>query len=346
MRVDSFDFDLPAELIAHEPVSPRDSSRLLEISGENNFSDRNFVDILSLLQPKDLLVFNNTKVIPARISGSRRGAKVEITLHKNLGTGKWRAFAKPARKLNAGDIFFVAEDFQAEILQKLENGEIELQFAVAGVELDNKLLKYGSMPLPPYIKRKNSAANSDNQTYQTVYAKEAGAVAAPTAGLHFTQVLLDKISHMGVEMCFVTLHVGAGTFLPVKCDDTSDHIMHSENFVISESAAASINKTRANGGRIIAVGTTSLRALESSADISGIVKPGNSDTNLFIVPGYKFKVVDLLLTNFHLPRSTLFMLVSAFSGLRTMQNAYKHAISKKYRFFSYGDACLLHKEKI
>ena len=345
MRVSEFDFELPGHLIAQAPVNPRDSAKLLEVTNSslNDLSIRNLPD---LLQPGDLLVLNNTKVIQARLFGKRNDAGVEITLHKFRPDGTWLAFAKPARKLKSGDIFRISADFFAHVIGKGENGEVELKFNLAGDEFEVAIERFGVMPLPPYISRKSGAKSEDKETYQTIFAKESGAVAAPTAGLHFTDSLFEKLEKRGIKKCFVTLHVGAGTFLPVKVDDTKDHKMHSEWFCIDEETVTKINETKKSGGRIIAVGTTSLRTLETMTDHNGIVHSGNQETNIFITPGHKFRIVDLLLTNFHLPRSTLFMLVSAFAGLETMHNAYKHAIESGYRFYSYGDACLLHRNDV
>ncbi|MDA0782680.1 MAG: tRNA preQ1(34) S-adenosylmethionine ribosyltransferase-isomerase QueA [Rickettsiales bacterium] len=340
MLVSDFNFDLPKELIADKPKFPRDTSRLLVV--DNQLTDKTFSDIIDLLNPDDVLVFNDTKVIPARLFGNRAGAKVEVTLHKNEADGVWKVFAKPAKKLKTADIFYVADDFYATVLDKNE-GEVTLKFSTNGEEFFDKLNKYGQMPLPPYIDRKDGTLNSDIKDYQTVYAKNKGAVAAPTAGLHFTDELLRKIDEKGVKRVFTTLHVGAGTFLPVKVDDTKDHKMHSEFGIVTKDAANAINESRKSGGRVICVGTTSLRILESVADDEGNLSEFEGETDIFITPGYKFKIADCLLTNFHIPKSTLFMLVSAFSGLERMQDAYRHAISQNYRFYSYGDACFLNR---
>jgi len=283
-------------------------------------------------------VFNDTRVIPARLFGRRGEAKIEILLHKNMGNGQWSCFAKPAKKLKSSDEVSFADDFSASVVEKQPDGQVVLQF---GDDLHEKLAKYGHMPLPPYIKRDDNAA--DKERYQTVYAREEGSVAAPTAGLHFTPALLAAIDIAGAKRAHVTLHVGGGTFLPVKADDTNEHVMHSEYAEISKETADAINTAKKAGGRVIAVGTTSLRTLESAADDNGVVHPFARETNIFITPGYKFKAVDMLLTNFHLPKSTLFMLVSAFCGLENMKTAYEEAVSKNYRFYSYGDACLLYR---
>jgi len=357
MKVDLFDFELPAECIAQAPAEPRDSARLLHVPTSGPFADLGIRELPGLLQPGDLMVFNDTRVVPARLRGTRRQrlhgggqvAKIEMTLHKRVSDDTWHAFARPARKLLKGDPVRFADDFACVVSGKLEDGEIVVRFDRSGTDLDAALEKYGEMPLPPYIKRSADADPEllarDRERYQTVYAAEKGAVAAPTAGLHFTPELLAAIDAMGVKRTFVTLHVGAGTFLPVKADDTDDHVMHSEWGTVSAETAEAIARTRASGGRIIAVGTTSLRLLESAAARDGRVAPFSGETDIFITPGYRFRAVDRLLTNFHLPRSTLFMLVSAFAGLDRMRDAYAHAISTGYRFYSYGDACLLDRLK-
>jgi len=341
MRVDAFDFDLPRALIADRPVTPRDAARLLEV-GET-LRDGMVRDLPGRLRPGDILVFNDTRVIPARLAGKRGTANVEATLHKRVAEDRWRAFARPARKLRPGDAIEFAPGFSAEVLAKGEAGEVELRFDRSGPALMEALQRWGRVPLPPYIKR--PADERDQVDYQTVFAREDGAVAAPTAGLHFTPELLAALDARGVLRTTVTLHVGAGTFLPVKVEDTRDHVMHAEIGEIGAAAAEAINRTRAAGGRVVAVGTTSLRLLETVADDSGRLSPFSGETTLFVTPGYRFKIVDLLLTNFHLPRSTLFMLVSAFAGLERMQAAYAHAKEKAYRFYSYGDCCLLHRER-
>lgn len=339
MQTSLFDFSLPDDRIATSPVEPRDSAKLLHIT--KALSDRIIRDLPALLTPGDLLVFNDTRVIPARLSGKRGIAGVELTLLKSQG-GQWTAFAKPAKKLKVGDTVNFAADFSAEVLAKNE-GEVTLRFNLSGAAFDTALATHGTMPLPPYIASKRAPDTTDNARYQTIYAANPGAVAAPTAGLHFTPQLFQALDARGVERAFVTLHVGAGTFLPVKVEDTREHKMHSEWYSISTETAEAIARTKARGGRVIAVGTTSLRTLESAADGTGRVGAGAADTEIFITPGYRFKCVDLLLTNFHLPKSTLFMLVSAFAGTETMKRAYNHAIGHGYRFYSYGDACLLEK---
>jgi S-adenosylmethionine:tRNA ribosyltransferase-isomerase len=339
VRTDAFDFDLPPELIAAHPARPRDSARLLDI-GED-LVDRRIVDLPTLLDAGDVLVLNDTKVMPARLLGTRGAAKVEVTLHKRHGEGVWHAFARPAKRLKQGDRLVYSEVFAATVVEHLPEGEVVLDFGCRDDELIAALHRHGLVPLPPYIKR-TEPDPADRTDYQTVFAAKDGAVAAPTAGLHFTPALLRSIEAKGVEIVRVTLHVGAGTFLPVKADDTRDHRMHAEYGEISSAAAAAIDRRRASG-RIVAVGSTSLRLLESAASHDGTVRSFAGETTLFVVPGYRFKVVDRLLTNFHLPRSTLFMLVSAFAGLERMKAAYAHAIAAGYRFYSYGDACFLRR---
>lgn len=343
MRVDLFDFDLPKECIATRPVDPRDSARLLVVAADGECEDHTVHNLPDQLRAGDVLVFNNTRVIPARLRGKRGEASIEVLLHKQETSDSWCVFARPARKLKQGDRLNFAPDFHAEVMQVGEEGERLLRFNASGAELFAQLEQYGEMPLPPYIAREQGADAQDSNDYQTVYAKEQGAVAAPTAGLHFTPELLQRLQERGIGQVFITLHVGAGTFLPVKAEDTDDHRMHSEYGVISPEDAAAINAARAAGGRIVAVGTTSLRLLESAVTADGHIQPWEGETDIFITPGYGFKAVDILMTNFHLPKSTLFMLVSAFSGLETMQAAYAHAIGAGYRFYSYGDGCLLFK---
>jgi S-adenosylmethionine:tRNA ribosyltransferase-isomerase len=343
MNVDAFDFELPRALIAERPARPRDSARLLQV-GAAGMADHGMADLPVLLRAGDLLVFNDTRVIPARLSGRRGTAKVEVTLHQRLGAGRWAAFARPAKKLSPGQTIDFAPGFSACVAAKGEGGEVILDFDRAGDQLRAALETFGRLPLPPYI-RKGEADERDRDDYQTLFAREDGAVAAPTAGLHFTPDLTAALDAAGVGRVAVTLHVGAGTFLPVTASDTDDHRMHAESGLISPAAAARINTVRANGGRVVAVGTTALRLLESAADPDGIVRPFDAATAIFITPGYRFRAVDLLITNFHLPRSTLFMLVSAFCGLERMRAAYTHAIAAGYRFYSYGDACLLDPQR-
>jgi S-adenosylmethionine:tRNA ribosyltransferase-isomerase len=342
MRVDAFDFDLPRELIAERPASPRDSARLLHVEGDR-LEDLDVRALPGLLRPGDIMVFNDTRVIPARLFGRRGTAGVEVTLHLRTGLDTWKAFARPAKKLKEGDTIAFAEGFAAEVAAKGEAGEVSLRFDRGGDALMTALEQFGRLPLPPYIRR-GEADRQDIADYQTVFAREKGAVAAPTAGLHFTPELLAAITARGVLRATVTLHVGAGTFLPVKVDDTLDHRMHAERGVVTAVTADAINRARQAGGRVVAVGTTALRLLESAAGADGLVRPFDDATDIFITPGYRFRAVDLLMTNFHLPRSTLFMLVAAFSGLDRMKAAYEHAKAAGYRFYSYGDACLLHPE--
>jgi S-adenosylmethionine:tRNA ribosyltransferase-isomerase len=351
MRVDLFDFELPEELIALRPARPRDSARLLLVPAEGAFEDRSVRDAPGLFRPGDLLVFNDTRVIPARLRGvrEREGSlvDVEVTLLERLSPRGWSVLARPGKRLKAGDrISFSRPNagpvlLSAEVESKTDEGQVLLQFDVGGPGFDAVLAEIGMMPLPPYIAGKREEDAQDRLDYQTVYAARDGAIAAPTAGLHFTDQLLGALEHAGVESARVTLHVGAGTFLPVKADDTEAHAMHSEWREIPLATADAINRAKAEGRRVIAIGTTALRSLESAADESGHVSAITGGTDIFITPGYRFRVVDGLWTNFHLPRSTLFMLVSAFAGLERMQAAYAHAIANGYRFYSYGDAGLL-----
>ncbi len=342
MKVDAFDFYLPREMIAARPAVPRDAARLLEVRADG-FGDWRFGDLPRLLRPGDLLVFNDTRVIPARLRGRRGAAAVEVTLHQRVDDGCWEAFARPARKLRVGDRVDFGDGFAAEVVGRGEGGEVRLRFDLEADGLREALARHGAAPLPPYIPRPEGPDARDARDYQTVYARRDGAVAAPTAGLHFTTELLAALGERGARSAFVTLHVGAGTFLPVKVADTRDHRMHAEAGRIDAAAAEAVNATRAAGGRVVAVGTTSLRLLETAADDDGQVAPFAGETALFIVPGYRFTAVDVLLTNFHLPRSTLFMLVCAFAGLERMRAAYAHAMEAGYRFYSYGDGSLLHQ---
>ena len=339
-----FDFDLPLERIAQTAIEPRDHARLLHVMGQG-LVDRHVYDLPDLLRSGDLLVMNNTKVIPARLYGMRGEVRVEILLHKKHAPSEWLAFARPGKRLKLGDKILFSKDFIAKVLAKHEGGEILIRFNVADENLLAMLEQYGEPPLPPYIHREAGTAKKDQGRYQTVYAAREGAVAAPTAGLHFTPELFKRLEAKGVELATVTLHVGAGTFLPVKVDRIADHQMHAEWGEITATTAAQINKAKQEGRRIVAVGTTSLRLLESAADDQGVVHPFSKDTAIFIYPGYRFKVVDVLMTNFHLPKSTLFMLVSAFAGLERMRAAYEYAIANNYRFYSYGDTTLLEKAK-
>jgi S-adenosylmethionine:tRNA ribosyltransferase-isomerase len=307
----------------------------------DGLEDRRIADLPKLLRRGDLLVFNDTKVIPVRLVGRRDKATVEVTLHRDLGQGVWLAFAKGASRLKPGDKLVFAEDFSAEVTGKTPAGEVALHFGLIGAAFGAALDRHGTMPLPPYIKRARGGDPRDLRDYQTIFAKKEGAVAAPTAGLHFTAPLMGALTTAGIEHLTVTLHVGAGTFLPVKVEEVGDHVMHGETGFLEPAAADRLNRARAEGGRIVAVGTTSLRLLETAADEDGRFRPFAGETALFITPGYRFKAIDVLITNFHLPRSTLFMLVAAFAGLERMKRAYAHAIRERYRFFSYGDACLL-----
>ena len=353
MRTDLFDFELPSEHIALRPASPRDSARMLVVQGDGVLRDTHVFDLPKWLEPGDQLVVNDTKVIQAQLSGRRIGRatepKIEATLIKRIDGSRWQALVKPARKLAVGDgLRFGNEgrvcllgNLDAEVEGKGEEGEVTLSFAFHGPVLDQAIADLGSPPLPPYIAGKRAPDDRDVEDYQTMFATEEGAVAAPTAGLHFTPALEQALHDHGVGLQRLTLHVGAGTFLPVKTDDTAGHKMHSEWGSLSAATAAALNEARAKGGRIVAVGTTSLRLLESAAHDDGTIAPFEGETAIFITPGYRFRAVDVLMTNFHLPRSTLFMLVSAFSGLDAMKHAYAHAIAAGYRFYSYGDACLL-----
>ena len=357
MRVDLFDFDLPEQRIALRPASPRDSARLAVVRPDEGVCDRIVRDLPSLLRAGDVLVFNDTKVLPAQLKGIRRRgeqvAQVEATLHMRTAPDRWLAFMRPAKRVQAGDRIHFGHDgnscflgqLDATVLEKGEAGEVLLGFDVSGPFLDEALHSVGHIPLPPYIASKRDDDERDLQDYQTIYAREEGAVAAPTAGLHFTPELFAALDAAGIERRFVTLHVGAGTFLPVKADDTENHKMHSETGTVTASVAAALNAARERGGRIVAVGTTSLRLLESAAGEDGRINAWSGPTDIFITPGYRFRAVDMLMTNFHLPRSTLFMLVSAFSGLETMRAAYAHAIETGYRFYSYGDSSLLFRKE-
>lgn len=350
MLVSEFDFELPKERIADRPADPRESAKLLHVTAPDMLEDLHIADLPDVFRPSDLLVFNDTKVIPARLFGKRGDASVEATLFKSVGLTTWEALVKNARRLHSGDVvsFYPplkpeAEPLQAKVVGRGESGTVILEFLIEPSTLFAALEQYGVMPLPPYIHRKQTEYGEDKANYQTVYAENPGAVAAPTAGLHFTKELLQKIADRGIESVKVTLHVGGGTFLPVKVDDTADHVMHAEYGVISPETADIINAARKNGRRIVSIGTTALRLLESAADDDRVIHPFHQETSIFITPGYRFKGIDALFTNFHLPCSTLFMLVCAFCGTECMKNAYKHAIESEYRFFSYGDACFLEK---
>jgi S-adenosylmethionine:tRNA ribosyltransferase-isomerase len=358
MQLSDFDFNLPDKNIALRPAEPRDSARMLVVKPDQDqtLTDKHINDLLIYLRAGDVMVFNDTRVIPARLNGIRHRAeiqaKIEITLHKRTAANRWIAFAKPGKRLTVEDrIHFCSAnsstahlELRATVMEKYESGDVLLEFDVSGPELDSAIAALGSIPLPPYIAYKRPSDSQDLVDYQTVYATQEGAVAAPTAGLHFTRQLLAKIDALGVRRLFVTLHVGAGTFLPVKVDDLADHKMHSEWGSVSAETAAAINTAKSNGGRLICVGTTSLRLIESATHSDGIVHPFHDDTAIFITPGYRFKAVDVLMTNFHLPKSTLFMLVSAFAGQTHMRAAYEYAIETGYRFYSYGDSSLLFRQ--
>ena len=359
MRVDLFDFDLPQERIALRPMEPREAGKLLVVRPDEEpfLHDACIADLPNHLRPGDALVVNDARVIPARLRGMRRRddsvARIEATLHQRTADNRWLAFARPAKKLKIGDRVRFGDDrdsvacllgaLDAQVVGKGEEGEVELAFDLAGVFLDEAIARVGRMPLPPYIASRRAEDERDAADYQTMFAKVPGAVAAPTAGFHFTPALAERIAARGASLHRVTLHVGAGTFLPVKAEDTAQHVMHAERAELDAPTASALNAARRSGARIVSVGTTSLRVLESAADEDGWLRPMNAPTRLFVTPGYRFRAVDALLTNFHLPRSTLFMLVSAFCGLETMKRAYAHAIERDYRFYSYGDACLLHR---
>jgi S-adenosylmethionine:tRNA ribosyltransferase-isomerase len=355
MRVDLFDFELAESAIALRPAKPKNGAKLLVVEADTSvFHNETIAQLPNLLKAGDALVVNNTRVIPTKLTGlrtSRPGAqpRIHANLHARDTSDSWRAFVRPARKLETGDIInfgkanstCFAGELIAQVSAQGDRGEITLQFEISGSILDDAINVLGEMPLPPYISGKRPVDESDRQDYQTTFAKVDGAIAAPTAGLHFDQHLIQQLKDKGIALYSVTLHVGAGTFLPVRSDDTKDHVMHAEWGQIDEETCNALNEVKARGGRIVCVGTTSLRVLESAANDQGNIMPFSDTTDIFITPGYRFKTVDVLLTNFHLPRSTLFMLVSAFSGLECMQQAYAHAIAHNYRFYSYGDACLL-----
>jgi S-adenosylmethionine:tRNA ribosyltransferase-isomerase len=355
VRVDAFDYHLPEELIALRPARPRDAARLLVVDpgAREPFADKSILDLPDLLEPGDALVFNDTRVIPAELHGVRtRGAdsaRISVTLIERLAPDRWQALARPAKRLKPGDRIIFGEGsnvcllgaLEATVEARGEDGAVTLAFDVAGPALDQAFAALGSMPLPPYIASRRAPDEQDRSDYQTMFAREDGAVAAPTAGLHFTHRLMQALDAHGVSRHFVTLHVGPGTFLPVRAEDTQDHFMHAESGTVSAETVLALNEVKTRGGKIVAVGTTSLRLLESATDEQGRLHAFAGATDIFITPGYRFRFLDRLLTNFHLPRSTLFMLVAAFSGLDTMQRAYAHAVAARYRFYSYGDACLL-----
>jgi S-adenosylmethionine:tRNA ribosyltransferase-isomerase len=355
MRTELFDFELPPERIALRPVAPRDAARLLVVrpGAAPELEDRGVADLPDLLRPGDQLVINETKVIPARLYGRRIGrgpeTGIEATLHQRVDGARWRAFVKPAKRLAAGDVIRFGDEgrvcflgqLDATVEEKGEGGEVTLAFTFHGPILDQAIAERGDMPLPPYIAGRRPADEQDRTDYQTVFAREEGSVAAPTAGLHFSDALLARLAARDIGLHRVMLHVGAGTFLPVKAEDTADHHMHAEWGKVGEDTAAALNDARRQGGRVVAVGSTSLRLLESAASDAGRIGTFAGETAIFITPGYRFRAVDVMMTNFHLPRSTLFMLIAAFAGLDRMKRAYAHAIAAGYRFYSYGDASLL-----
>jgi len=355
LRTDLFDFELPEELIALRPAQPRDAARLLVIEpgAQAQLADKRMTDLPNLLASGDALVFNDTRVIPAALKGVRaRGettAQISATLIERLDDHRWQALARPAKRLEPGDRIQFGENGKACALGCLDatveakgaDGEVTLAFELSGPALHDAIEAQGAMPLPPYIAARRAADDQDRSDYQTTFAREEGAVAAPTAGLHFTDALMQELEARGNSCQFVTLHVGPGTFLPVRAEDTEEHKMHAEYGVVSNEVAFALNAIKSRGNKIVAVGTTALRLLESASDEFGTLKPFAGETDIFITPGYRFRFVDRLVTNFHLPRSTLFMLVAAFSGLDTMKQAYAHAVRERYRFYSYGDACLL-----
>ena len=339
MRVDFFDFDLPEHFIAKEPMKKRDEAKLLLVPELVNKKVKDLVDVLP---DNAVMVFNDTKVIPARLYGICNNRKFEVMLHKNINFDTWLAFIRNSKKLNIGDVIVFTNDFNCKVLSKQGESGVEVQFNLGGGDLFIMLNEIGELPLPPYLKRE--ATKEDEEAYQTIYAKEEGAVAAPTAGLHFTDDLLNKLKNKGIELLFLTLHVGAGTFQPVKVEDTKDHKMHAEFGIITKEVADKINNAKKQNRKIVAVGTTSLRLLESAVDDDGMIHPFEGETDIFITPPYDFKSVDYLMTNFHLPKSTLFMLVSAFAGIDEMKKAYQFAKDNDYRFYSYGDASLLKRK--
>jgi len=340
LTLSDFGYDLPASHIATEPAKPRDAAKLLHVRGDR-LGDHRVSDLPGLLRPGDLLVVNDTRVIPAQLAGTRGAARIGITLDKPAADGSWRALIRNAKRLKPGDTISIADDFWADVMAIHPDGSANLRFNLEGEAFLAALQRSGALALPPYIARPQGITPQDATDYQTMFAQHPGAVAAPTAGLHFTPALLRALAARGVGITKVTLHVGAGTFLPVRTEKLSEHVMHAERGIVSQAAADAINAAREHGGRIIAVGTTALRLIESAADVSGQVFPFAAETDIFILPGYRFRVTDLLFTNFHLPHSTLLMLVSAFAGMETIRHAYAHAIGAKYRFYSYGDACLL-----
>lgn len=350
MQLSEFDFDLPEDLIALRPAVPRDAARLLVSRPHEALEDALVSSLPHYLRAGDVLVFNDTRTLPASLKATRaqRGpvggpVSVDINLHQRLDGETWKAFVRPAKRVAQGDVLTIHEELTAEVVGLGQSGEVHLAFSKAGAHLDQAIARYGSMPLPPYIARKRAVDAQDAQDYQTVYGRAEGSVATPTAGLHFTPNLLKALDSAGIERHWVTLHVGAGTFLPVKVDNIHEHVMHAETYEVSAQTASAVARAKAEGRRVIAVGTTSLRTLESIVDPDGQITYGGGDTSIFITPGYRFKVVDGLITNFHLPKSTLLMLVGALIGMETLREVYRHAIEARYRFYSYGDASLLWK---
>lgn len=350
MQLSEFDFNLPEELIALRPAVPRDSARLLISQPKQAIEDAVVSALPHYLRAGDVLIFNDTRTLAASLKATRaqRGpvggpVSVDINLHQRLDGSTWKAFVRPAKRVGLGDVLTIQDSLQAHVVGLGDAGEVTLAFSKSGAELDQAIAQFGTMPLPPYIARKRAVDAQDAQDYQTVYARADGSVATPTAGLHFTPSLLEALDHAGIERHWVTLHVGAGTFLPVKVDNIHDHVMHAETYEVSAQTAAAVARAKAEGRRVIAVGTTSLRTLESIVDPDGEITYGGGDTSIFITPGYRFKVVDGLITNFHLPKSTLLMLVGALIGMEALRDVYRHAIEKRYRFYSYGDASLLWK---
>ena len=349
MKVDIFDYNFDKSLIATDPATPRDSSMLLDLSDGQNIKDKHFYDLPDVLQKGDVLVFNNTKVIPAKLYAKRANAALEVTLYHPEDEFVWWAFIKNSKRLKKDDVIDFYNDevdaqetpFKAKVIEKRGEDGVLIEFLCKKEELEENLKQFGYMPLPPYIKREKLESRNDQENYQTIYAEHKGAVAAPTAGLHFTPEVMKKLEQKGVECLFVTLHVGAGTFLPVKVEDTKDHKMHAEYGIVTQDVADKINKAKKQGRRIIAVGTTSLRLMESAADDTGTIYPFKGETDIFITPGYKFKIIDMIITNFHLPKSTLFMLICAIAGTEKMHKVYEYAISQRYRFYSYGDSSIL-----
>lgn len=345
MKLTHFDFELPEDRIAKRPVSPRDKARMLYINAETIKDDFVF-NLESFLNKNDILIFNNTRVIPARLHGvrvARRGScSVEITLNKQLNSNKWSAMAKPLRRFKVGDL--IKFENMTAIVDKIEDrGFINLKFSLDNNDLYINIKNIGEIPLPPYINRK--ADHFDRSDYQTIFSQYDGAVAAPTAGLHFTDQIFSKLTKKGIDLAFLTLHVGAGTFLPINVKDIDDHFIYPEWGEISVKTCLQINRAKKRGGRVIAVGTTTLRLLEAAVNCDGVIEPFNGETNIFLKPGHQYQSADILLTNFHLPKSTLFMLVCSFMGINQMRNAYQHAVLNNYRFYSYGDCCLLERSK-